>query len=224
MSSVPPGDRANVCPIPRLHVITADRVLTDPDFVSAARRVLRAGGGDLALHLRGRAISGRLLFERATALKGVAVECGSRIVVNDRVDVALAAEADGVQLGGRSLRVPDLPAGTRFPLGVGVSVHGAEEARAAGAADWLLIGTLWPTPSHPDRPGSGIARIPSVLSARRDIPGIGIGGVTPSRVEAVLRAGAHGVAVLSAIWDAPDPAAAVERYLEALGTVSQTGS
>jgi thiamine monophosphate synthase len=93
-------------------------------------------------------------------------------------------------------------------------VHRGDEARFVdGSADWLLVGTLWPTPSHPGRPGAGTPLLGAMAGLRT--PLIAIGGVTAERTGEAKRAGAAGVAVLRGIWDAPDPAEAVHRYLEA---------
>ena len=157
-------------------------------------------------------MSGRRLWKTARALLHAAIERDSWVMVNDRADVALAA-ADGVQVGARGL----LPADARRVMGedrmVGVSVHSVEEARAAlaGAPDFLLAGTIWPTPSHPGRPGAGVGLIREI--AALGVPVIAIGGVTPGRAAEARDAGAAGVAVLRGVWDAPDPAAAVREYL-----------
>lgn len=143
------------------------------------------------------------------------------LLVNDRVDVARVVDADGVHLGGRSL--PASMARTLLPGGalVGVSVHGAEAAAEAAAegADYLMVGTIFATPSHPGRPGAG----PEVLRAvvRRGAPPlVAVGGITPDRVATCLEAGAHGVAVLRGVWEASDTSGAVAGYVEALGAAS----
>ncbi|MDT8342665.1 MAG: thiamine phosphate synthase, partial [Longimicrobiales bacterium] len=114
------------------------------------------------------------------------------------------------------------PAVARALLGpaarIGVSVHSADEARDAADArsrtpDFLLVGTLFATPSHPDRPGAGVGLLAEVGAARPGLPLVGIGGVDPGRLPQLRAAGAHGCAVLRGVWDAASPAAAVERYL-----------
>lgn len=198
--------------VPILHVVTDDAVVAREGFLAAADAVMAAGRMEVAVHLRAR-MSGRRLWETARALHSLAVERDAWVMVNDRADVALAA-ADGVQVGGRGLAAADARRVMGDERMVGVSVHSVEEAREAlaGAPDFLLAGTIWPTPSHPGRAGAGVERIREV--AALGVPTIAIGGVTAARAGDARRAGAAGVAVLRGVWDAPDPAAAVRAYLD----------
>lgn len=201
-------------PIPPLHVVTDDAVVARGDFLRVAERIIQAGGPLLVFHLRAPRASGRRMYELARALRDAGIGYDARLVVNDRVDVAVAAGADGAQVGGRGLA----PADARRVLGpdglLGVSVHAVDEARVAQAegADFVLAGTIWQTPSHPDRRGAGIGLVREI--AVLGIPTIAIGGVTPERAAEAREAGAAGVAVIRGIWDAPDPAAAVSEYLK----------
>jgi thiamine-phosphate diphosphorylase len=142
--------------------------------------------------------------------------------VNDRADVAAAVSAGsgvrlGVHLGQRSVSPQE--ARRVFPgaAAVGVSVHSGEEAGAVAGADYLFAGTIFETLSHAGRAGAGVDRIHQVRESAPLRPTIAIGGVTPARVGVVLAAGAYGVAVMRSVWNAPDPAAAVEELLSALG-------
>lgn len=197
--------------LPPLHVVTDDEVCGRPGFLDAADAVLRAGGAELVFHLRMPAASGRRVHDAAAALVELARPAIARVVVNDRLDAALAAGAHGVHLGERSLPVED--ARRLAPAGflVGASVHAAEGALPE--ASWLLAGNVWATASHPGRPAAGTALVWRL--AARGARVVAIGGVTPERVGEVREAGARGVAVVSGVWSAPDPAAAVERYLNA---------
>ena len=98
-------------------------------------------------------------------------------------------------------------------IAAGRSVHGPDEARAAVAegADYLIVGNVHPTASHPDRAGIGIAALAGILGLGR--PVIAIGGMTPARATEVHASGAWGVAAIRAVWDAPDPVAAAEALL-----------
>lgn len=200
---------------PPLHVITDDAVVSDPAFAGRARAVLEAGGPRLALHLRAPRGAGRMLYEVASGLLDDARRSGALLVVNDRVDVALAAGADGVQLGGRSLPVADVR--TLWPdAWIGASVHAVDEAiRAAETGtDFVILGTIYPTPSHPDRPGAGRGRIAATAAAVR-VPVVAIGGIDVSRVAEVRASGAGGLAVLGAVWRAEDAARAAATLLDA---------
>ncbi|HEX3175361.1 MAG TPA: thiamine phosphate synthase [Methylomirabilota bacterium] len=143
---------------------------------------------------------------------------GARLVVNDRVDVALAVGADGVQRTHASLPVDHIRriAGTR--LAVGASVHSLEDAIDAEVrgADWIVFGPVYDTPSK-RRWGApqGLDRLAKVASAVR-VPVVAIGGITPARVGAVRAAGAAGVAAIAAILDTDSPADATRRFLDAL--------
>jgi thiamine-phosphate diphosphorylase len=174
-------------------------------------RALAAGGGErLALHARGRSLSGLEHHDLAVRLSACPP---ARLFVNDRLDVALAAGAAGVQLGAVSLDPRD--ARRLEPRWwIGKSVHDLDEAAAAraGGADYLLVGPLYSTATHPDREPLGLARLGPIVSL--GLPVIAIGGVTPPRVGEVRRAGAYGVAAIRALWDAPDPAAAARQMLE----------
>jgi thiamine-phosphate diphosphorylase len=198
---------------PPLHVVTDDEVLATPAFAGRAAEVIRNVGDRLALHLRGPRSSGRALFEIASALAPAAAEAGALLLVNDRVDVALASGASGVHLGLRGMTVAD----TRRLVGaervVGRSVHSAREAEEAAGADFLLVGTIFATPSHPGRPGAGTALLGEL--GRLGVPLIAIGGITADRVPDVRAAGAAGIAVQRAVWAADDAAAAAEELLHA---------
>lgn len=198
--------------LPRLHAITDERIARRPDLDDIAQQLAVIGGADLAFHARGRTLSGLEHFVLANRLSAYPP---SRLFVNDRLDVALAAGAAGVQLGHSSLGVDEarcLDAG----WWIGKSVHDLPEAEAAHAsgADYLVVGPVFPTPTHPDREPLGATRLSAI--ARLGIPTIAIGGVTPERISAVRNAGAHGIAAIRALWDAVDPASAAGRMLEEL--------
>ena len=207
--------------IPRLHVVTDDRILGRPDFETRALEVCEVfeapRAADGALHLRGPRTTGRRLTHLARILCEPAAASGVTLFVNDRVDIALAVSPVGVHLGSRSLP----PTEARHLLGtrclLGVSVHSEKEAgeAAESGADYLFLGPLFETPSHPGVAAMG-AELMDGVSSRVDIPVVGIGGVTPERTVAVLASGAHGVAAIRGIWDAPSPPDAVQAYLDAV--------
>ena len=141
------------------------------------------------------------------------------VIVNDRLDVALAVGADGVQRTHASLAVEELRVAADKRVRVGASVHSLEEAKvmAGQGADWLFFGPVYDTPSKRAYGApQGLAALERVAAAV-DVPVIAIGGITLERVPEVRRAGADGVAVISAILAASDPAAATRAFLAALG-------
>lgn len=200
---------------PPLHVVTDDAVVAAADFVARARAVLEAGGRAVALHLRAPGATGRVLQHLAEALGPAADDAGAWLIVNDRLDVALAARARGVQLGARGLPLADVRAVAGAALGIGASVHSVEEARIAAGqgTDWLVFGNVYETASHPGRPGAGLDALRE--AAAGPVPVIAIGGVTAGRAGELRAAGAAGIAVLRAVWDAADPADAVRELEEA---------
>ncbi len=212
------GGRAARAELPRLHVVTDDRILRRADVLEAAARIVRTGGRGLALHVRGPRTDGARLYEIASALVAVAGEAGALLLVNDRADVALVARAHGVHLGGRSLPVAE----ARRILGpgpwVGASAHEPGEAALAAheGADFAFVGTIWESESHPGRTGGGRPLLRAAVLAAPMLPLLAIGGVTEERAGQARAAGAHGVAVIRGVWEAGDPAAAVKRYLEVL--------
>jgi thiamine-phosphate pyrophosphorylase len=201
-------------PLPRLHAITDAGVLALADLgVRAA--ALAAGGSAVALHARDRGATTRALVAVAERLAALARPPEAAVFVNGRPDVAAAIGASGVQLAGSDLTPRD--AGRVFPHGwIGRSVHSVEEASAARdeGADYLMVGAIYPTPTHPGRP----AGLPLVETcARLGLPVIAIGGVTADRVPELIGAGAYGVAAIRALWFAPDPAKAAVAFLEHWG-------
>lgn len=205
--------------IPRLHAVTNDEVLAEPGFTDRARALITAHGPALALHLRGHGTLGATLYRLAESLAEVARESGALLLVNDRVDVALASGC-GAQLGRRSIPL----AAARTLLGpdrpLGYSAHDAAEARAAGQAraDFVLLGTVWASNSHPGQAGAGVGLIAeAVADGALTTPVVAIGGVTPERAGEAVAAGAYGVAAIRGVWAASDPVAAAGSYLAFMG-------
>jgi thiamine-phosphate pyrophosphorylase len=184
-------------------------VLSLPDLDERARALGRYG--DVALHVRSAALPVTARLDLARRFRAAA-RC---VLINDRADLVPSAGADGVHLPARGIPVPT----ARDLLGpaavVGRSVHSPREARAQTAlgADYVFLGPIWETPSHPGVPGLGLAALAEAQPARV----VAIGGLTPERAAACLAAGAWGVAAVSALWLADDPAAAAEAFLLSLG-------
>jgi thiamine-phosphate pyrophosphorylase len=162
------------------------------------------GAGDLAL-----------LGRRLVTLTR---DARAMLVVNDRVDVALAVGADAVQRTHTSLTVEDIREVAGRRLRIGVSVHSLEDAVDAElkGADWVTYGPVYDTPSkRPYGAPQGVDRLATVARGLR-IPVVAIGGITPERVKECRAAGARGVAAISSILAADSPAAATRRFLDAL--------
>jgi thiamine-phosphate pyrophosphorylase len=138
------------------------------------------------------------------------------IIVNDRVDVALAAGAQGVQLGADSLPV-SVARAIAPNLLIGASVHGVAEAVRAETqgASFLIVGTMFETQSHPGKLPEGLTLLREIRSQVR-IPLLGIGGITSANASSVMEAGADGVAVISEILTAEDPEAAARHLWRAV--------
>ena len=151
-------------------------------------------------------------------LRALTLDRRALLIVNDRVDVALAVGADAVQRTSTSLPIEDIRAIADKRLRIGVSVHSLEEAVEAElkGADWVVFGPVYDTPSkRAYGPPQGVARLERVAATVR-LPVIAIGGINPERVREVQQGGARGVAVISAILAAESPGDATRRFLEAL--------
>jgi len=176
------------------------------------------GAGLKALQVREKDLAAADLAALCRPLRTLTRDHDARLVVNDRVDVALAVGADGVQRTHASLAVDDIRTVARHRLTIGASVHSLEDALDAErrGADWLVFGPVYDTPSK-RRWGApqGLDRLAKVAANVR-IPVIAIGGITPARVSEVRAAGAAGVAVIAAILDTVSPADATKRFLDAL--------
>jgi len=188
--------------------------------------MFEAGGADVCLHLRGPGTDGATVHRLATELLPQARRTGARLFVNDRVDVALAAGLDGVHLGRRSLPVAVVRELLRPGIWLGASCHDSAEIAAArqGGADYVFLGTIFATPTHPGVAGMGLGGLAAALGCRGACPVIGIGGIDPAGVAGVLGAGAYGIAVVRGVWAGSDPAAAVRRYIDEIERAAGAGT
>lgn len=171
-----------------------------------------------AVQLREKDLGAAELARLGRALRGLTARRGAWLIVNDRVDVALAIGADGVQRTSTSLPVADIRAVADKRLKIGASVHSRAEAQAAAeaGADWIVFGPVYDTPSkRAYGPPQGLAAL-AATAAAVGVPVVAIGGITPERVREVLACGARGVAAISAILAADCPAGATARFLAAL--------
>ena len=197
---------AGVRPLPRVHAFTDADLLALPDFGIRAAAIA-AGGAAVALHARARGASGALLSAGALRMMTLVRPPEAAVFVNGRPDIAAAVGAQGVQLGSGDLAPAD--ARRILPRGwIGRSVHTPEEAAMAisQGADFLVVGNIYETLSHPGRPAAGLTLVTQTAGLGR--PVIAIGGITPARAADVKAAGAYGVAAIRGLWMAADPAAA----------------
>lgn len=181
-------------------------------------------GGAACIQVREKDVSTRSLTTRVRAVVEVARPQGVAVVVNDRVDVALAAGADGAHLGVDDLALDDARRLVGRGLLLGASTHDAAEANAAvgAGADYCGVGAMFPTALKPGRSPSGIAWLRAYLARHAATPHLAIGGITPENVGELAAAGARGVAVSGAVCGAHDPAAAVAALASALTPAGTT--
>ncbi|GCE15998.1 thiamine phosphate synthase [Tengunoibacter tsumagoiensis] len=199
-----------------LHVLTDRDWSRGRDMLTVARAAL--AGGATVIQLRDKYANTRDLVTEGLALRALTKEYGALLIVNDRIDVALAIDADGAHVGQE-----DMPVGSaRQLLGheriLGVSVGSLDEARLAveGGADYLGVGPIYATRAKAD------AGAPIGLALLRELaplytpPLIAIGGITAANTHEVRQAGAAGIAVITAIVNAEDITAATQDIFKQL--------
>ena len=200
----------------RLTLVTDRTQTRGRELVSVVGDCLAAGLP--AVQVREKDLGAAELAVLCRRIRGLTQNTRALLIVNDRVDVALAVGADGVQRTATSLTVEDIRALADKRLRIGASIHSLPDALQAEleGADWLVFGPVYDTPSkRMYGPPQGLDKFARVAAAVR-IPVVAIGGLTPERVREVRRAGARGVAVVSSILAADSPADATRRFLEAL--------
>ena len=201
--------------LPRLYVILDAALVAIPETECAERL---AASGVRLLQYRNKRASARELFESSKRLSSLLIPKGVTFVVNDRADVAAAAEASGVHVGQEDLRVE----AARSVIGegklLGISTHNVEQFKdaAATSADYVAVGPVFSTltKANPD-PVVGIEFIRRVRPLT-DKPIVAIGGITLERAAEVIQAGADSVAVISDILLAPDAGLRARQYIELL--------
>ena len=199
--------------------------LVTEESLSAGRRseeIVEAalGAGVRVVQVREKEGSARRALEIALAVRRLTRRFGALLIVNDRIDIALAAEADGVHLGQEDLPLAD----ARRLLGeaalIGLSITEAAQLTApdAAMADCLGVGAVFPTGSKSDATLTGLALLAAArtATAATRVPIVAIGGITAENAGRAVLAGADVVAVISAIAVAPDPGRAAAALLEAV--------
>ena len=200
-------------PHPALCLVT-DRRVCPPDELPGRVSAAIAGGVDV-VQLRDKEEPGGALLELATAL-GEVTRGSAILLVNERADVAAACGADGVQLGEAAMPTGAVRAILREESIIGRSVHSVEGASLALDADFLLVGTMFATRSHPGEEPSGPGLLERIRAAGVRTPLLAIGGITADNVAQVMRAGADGAAVITAVLASSDPEREASRIKSAM--------
>ena len=201
----------------KLHVLTDRDWSRGRDMVTVARAAL--AGGATVIQLRDKTASTRQLVEAGQALRQLTGQYGALLIVNDRIDVALAVDADGAHVG-----QDDMPGEiARRLLGanriLGMSAGTMEEAQAALAAgaDYLGVGPTFATRTKADAGAPiGTQLLRDLSSVHSEVPLVAIGGITADNAGAIIEAGATGVAVITAVVNAEDIEAATKRIVNAI--------
>ena len=185
---------------PVICMITDRRRSGGDDTALVARVAGAARAGVDVIQIRERDLEGRALMALVTACVAAVHGTRTRVIVNDRLDVALAGRAHGVHLRGDGYpasRVRDTAAAGFL---VGRSVHSAEDAKASGPVDYLVFGSVFDSASKPGRAPAGCAALADVVRAT-SIPVLAVGGVTADNASEVSKAGAAGIAAIGLFAD-----------------------
>jgi thiamine-phosphate pyrophosphorylase len=206
-----------------LYVVTDESLSQGRSHLECARAAVE-GGADV-VQLRDKRMSARELLGAAEAIRANTAGTKTLFLVNDRFDIALAAGADGVHLGQDDLPVSAARRCVPASFVIGVSVGSVEEALRAerAGADYVAVSPVFATGSKADAgPGHGLATVEAVRSAV-SVPVLAIGGIGPSNAAAVIRAGADGCAVISAVVSQPDMAEAARTLREIILSEANRG-
>jgi thiamine-phosphate pyrophosphorylase len=174
-------------------------------------------GGVKAIQLREKDLSAREIYETALAMRKLTNQYKAQLYINDRVDIALAVQADGVHLGRHSMPLAVIKRVGQGKLRIAVSTHNMNEAKEAvlGGADFITFGPVFETPSKKQYgPPVGLEALSNVCQAFA-IAVFGLGGIdSPEKVQAVKSAGAYGVSMISAVVGASDVKKAAEKFIK----------
>jgi thiamine-phosphate pyrophosphorylase len=198
----------------RVYVVT-DARSGRGDLGAFLEQILSAGAD--IVQLREKEAEAGDLLRWGETFRSVAARHGALFVVNDRPDVAVALGADGVHTGQSDLPVEIVRKLVGPDMLIGTSTHDPSQLSGASPqADYLCAGPVYPTPTKPGRPGTGLALIRFAAEQIRHRPWFAIGGINRATLSGVAEAGARRIVVVRAVTDAPDPAAAVAELLAGL--------
>lgn len=187
-----------------LYVVTDDKPTRNTPLADLVRQAIE-GGADIVQY-RDKTSTGRVMIRTALELRKVTRDYGIPLIINDRLDIAIACMADGIHVGQDDLPVPAVKNRSDFSGIVGVSVGSVEEAVRAevAGADYVALSPLFSTPTKTDAgPGHGLSVLLEIRN-RVSLPVIAIGGIGPENVSDVITHGADGVAVISAVFGMED--------------------
>jgi len=207
-----------------LYLITDRKLTWGRDLCAILEQAL--DGGVKAIQLREKDLDGKEIFKLAEKISVLCQRFDAQLFINDRIDVALAVDAAGVQLGKSSLPIETARALLGEKKLIGFSSHGVEEATAAqrGGANFLLFGPVFFTPSKaPFGAPQGVGALKEVVE-KSAIPVYAIGGINAERLPATVNTGVRGVALISAIISAGNPTAAARTILAKLARRQSAGS
>jgi len=197
-----------------LYLVTDRHQTQGRDLLSVLEQAL--DGGVNAIQLREKDLDSRHLFLLAEYVRKLTNKYGVRLFINDRIDIALAVEADGVQLGNASVPITAVRSILKPPQLLGVSVHTLNEAQEAErqGADFIVFGPVYFTPSKA-RYGApqGLTPLQELLG-KVSLPVYAIGGINLANLEPIKRVGARGIALISAIISSNEPSRATREILE----------
>ncbi len=201
----------------KLYLITDRKLFVDNDtFFTGVEEALK--GGAPAVQLREKDLTIRELLTMAYRLKELTTRYRAKLFINDRVDVALAVDADGVHLGGTGIPAFAARKAAGEGMLIGVSTHSVEEAGKAEeeGADFVTFGPVFETPSKMKYGRPLGPELLGEVSRKISIPVFAIGGIKPERVGRVMESGASGVAVISAILGSADIQSNTEEFMRLL--------
>lgn len=199
-----------------LYLVTDRSQTRGRDLLFVVEQAL--AGGVNAVQLREKDLSGKELFELAEKMRRLCDRYDAELFINDRIDVALAVDAAGVQLGKTSIPLKDARALLGPARLLGYSAHSLEEAQAAQAdgADFLLFGPVYFTPSKAQYGAPQGQDAAKKMVEKVSLPVYAIGGIRPESIEEMQRIGVRGVALISAIISADDPKLAAQSMVQLL--------
>ena len=206
--------RAGLHPIAGIHVLADD----DPSWPLGPvdQAVAACDGGAAVVQLRTKHATDGQTLEWARAIRSITRLAGVCFILNDRFDLALAAEADGVHLGQSDLPPARLPDSALDRLTFGLSTHDLSQvAAAAEEADYVAFGPIFGTQSKVSaHPAPGLRALEEAVRLASPVPLVAIGGIGAANISAIKNAGAAGAAVISAVAAATDPVAATRDLSE----------